>query len=52
MDRSMTVSVTACICANHASSKRRIHTLFDDENPADEQVFGRVARDDFSASRN
>ncbi|MDD2162607.1 hypothetical protein N1078_18770 [Pseudomonas sp. MIL19] len=27
--------------------ERRIHTLFDDEQPADDQVFGRVARDDF-----
>ncbi|MFI8742923.1 hypothetical protein [Stutzerimonas zhaodongensis] len=27
--------------------ERRIHTLFDDEQPADGQVFGRIARDDF-----
>lgn len=27
--------------------QRRIHTLIDDEQPADDQVFGRVARDDF-----
>jgi hypothetical protein len=27
--------------------QRRIQTLFDDEKPADEQVFGQVARDDF-----
>jgi len=27
--------------------QRRINTLFDDEKPADDQVFGRVARDDF-----
>ncbi len=27
--------------------ERRIHTMFDDEKPADDQVFGPVARDDF-----
>lgn len=27
--------------------ERRIHTLFDDAQPTDDQVFGRVARDDF-----
>jgi len=27
--------------------ERRIHTLFDDEQPTDDQVFGRVVRDDF-----
>lgn len=27
--------------------QRRIHTLLDDEQPADKQVFGRVVRDDF-----
>lgn len=27
--------------------QRRIHTLFDDEQPAGDQVFGRAARDDF-----
>lgn len=27
--------------------QRRIHTLFDDEQPTDDQVFGRVVRDDF-----
>ena len=27
--------------------ERRIQTLFDDEQPADDQVFGRVAHDDF-----
>ena len=27
--------------------ERRIHTLFDAEQPADDQVFGRVACDDF-----
>lgn len=27
--------------------QRRIHTMFDDEQPADEQVFGQVARDDY-----
>lgn len=27
--------------------QRRIHTFFDDEQPADDHVFGRVARDDF-----
>jgi len=27
--------------------ERRIHTMFDDEQPADDQVFGRLARDDF-----
>jgi len=27
--------------------QRRIHTLFDDEQPIDDQVFGRIARDDF-----
>ncbi|WP_313478849.1 hypothetical protein [Stutzerimonas kunmingensis] len=27
--------------------ERRIHTLFDEEQPADDQVFGRIARDDF-----
>lgn len=27
--------------------ERRIHTLFDDDQPADDQVFGRVVRDDF-----
>jgi hypothetical protein len=27
--------------------QRRIHTLLDDEQPQDEQVFGRVVRDDF-----
>ncbi|WP_437270138.1 hypothetical protein ACRYHF_00105 [Stutzerimonas balearica] len=25
----------------------RIHTMFDDDQPTDDQVFGRVARDDF-----
>lgn len=27
--------------------ERRIHTMFDEDQPADEQAFGRVARDDF-----
>ena len=27
--------------------ERRIHTLFDDEQPADEQVFGRLVSDDY-----
>ena len=27
--------------------ERRIHTFFDDEQPTDDQVFGRIARDDF-----
>lgn len=27
--------------------ERRINTMFDDEQPVDDQVFGRVARDDF-----
>lgn len=27
--------------------ERRIHSLFDHEQPADEQVFGQVARDDY-----
>lgn len=27
--------------------QRRIHTLFNDEQPADEQVFGRVVCDDY-----
>jgi hypothetical protein len=27
--------------------QRRIHTLFDDDQPEDDQVFGRVARDDY-----
>jgi hypothetical protein len=27
--------------------QRRIHTLFDEKLPADDQVFGQVARDDF-----
>lgn len=27
--------------------QRRIHTMFDDDQPTDDQVFGRVARDDF-----
>lgn len=26
--------------------QRRIHTMFDDEQPAGDEVFGRVARDD------
>lgn len=27
--------------------QRRIHTMSDDDQPTDDQVFGRVARDDF-----
>lgn len=27
--------------------QRRINTLFDDDQPADDQIFGRVAREDF-----